>query len=113
MLVVALFASASDLSFGNSLVDFLETLMILSAVLLQIKSLVASAVFSITLFEAVFIASVADFLSVSRRFSLYLLLKCLPKFLAKDKNSYPFTYILSLGSTEYLYLYVTYDSFNY
>ena len=24
-------------------------------------------------------------------------------FLAKDKNPYPFTYILSLGSTEYLF----------
>ena len=40
---------------------FLETLVILSAILLPIKSTVASAVFWIALFAAVFIASVADF----------------------------------------------------
>ena len=40
---------------------FLEILVILSAILLPIKSPVASAVFWIALFEAVFIASVVDF----------------------------------------------------
>ena len=40
---------------------FLETLVILSAILLPIKSTVASAVFWIALFAAVFITSVADF----------------------------------------------------
>ena len=56
-------------SFGNSLLDCLETLIILSAILLLIKSLVASAVSWIALFEAVFIASAADVLAVSRSFS--------------------------------------------
>ena len=77
-------------------------LVILSAILLPIKSLVVSAVFWIALLEAVFIASVADFLAESKLFYSYLLLKFLPIFLAKDKNPYPFTYILSLGSIEYL-----------
>ena len=87
---------------GNSLLDFLETFVILSTILLPTKSPVASAVFWITLFEAVFIASVVDFLAVSISFWLYLLLKFLLIFLAKEKNPYPFTYILSLGSSEYL-----------
>ena len=43
-------------------------LVILSAMLLPIKSPVASAVFCIALFEAVFNASVVDFLAVSIRF---------------------------------------------
>ena len=43
-------------------------LVILSAILLPIKSLVASAVFSIAFFEAVFIAYVVDFLAVSISF---------------------------------------------
>ena len=47
---------------GNSLADFFfETLVILSAMLLPIKSPVASAVFWIGLFETDFIASVVDF----------------------------------------------------
>ena len=41
--------------------DYLEILVILSAILLPLKSPVASAVFRIALFEAVFIASVVDF----------------------------------------------------
>ena len=53
------------LSLGISLLtsfrDFFDALVILSAILLPIKSPVASAVFLIALFEAVFIASVADF----------------------------------------------------
>ena len=53
--------------------DF-EALVILSAILLPIKSPAASAVLRIALFEAVFIASVVDFLAVSRSFWLYLLL---------------------------------------
>ena len=68
-------------------------LVILSAILLPIKSPVASAVFWIALFDAVFIASVVDFLALSRRFWPYLLLKllaslfaCLPMFLQKNKN---------------------------
>ena len=60
-----------------SLVDFFETLVILSAILLPIKSTVASAVFWVALFEAVFIASAVDFLAVSRNFWLYVLLNFL------------------------------------
>ena len=50
---------------------FFETLVILSAILLPIKSPVASAVFWIALFEAVFIASVVEFLALSRSFWPY------------------------------------------
>ena len=42
------------------------------------------------------------FFSTITRFWPYLLLKFLPMFFAKDKNPYPFSYILSLGSIEYL-----------
>ena len=53
----------------NSFIDFFfETIVILSAILLPIKSFVASAVFRIALFEEVFIASVVDFLALSKRF---------------------------------------------
>ena len=99
---VALSTSNSVSSFGNSLVEFFETLAILSATLLPIKSPVASAVSWIALFETVFIAYVVDFLALSRNFWPYLLLKLLPIFLSKDKNPYPFKYILSLGLIEYL-----------
>ena len=73
MLVIS--TSSSISSFGNTLSDFFETLVILSAILLPIKSPVASAVFWIALFQAVFIVSVVDFLAVSKRFWPYLLLK--------------------------------------
>ena len=53
--------SASLSIVGNFLVDFYYMLVILSAILLPIKSSVASAVFSIALLEADFTASVADF----------------------------------------------------
>ena len=48
--------------------DFLKTFVILSAFLLPIKSPVAFAVFRIALFDAVFTASVVDFLALSRSF---------------------------------------------
>ena len=83
----ALFTSTSVSLFCNSLADFFETLVILSAILLPIKSPVAFAVFWIALFDAVFIASVVGFLALSRSFWPYLLLKFLPMFLAKDKNA--------------------------
>ena len=80
-------------------------LVILSAILLPVKSPVVSAVFWIAVYDAVFIASVVAFLALSISFWPYLLLKLLPIFLAKDKNPYPFTYILSVGSIEYLIFY--------
>ena len=84
------FSFVSELSFG----EVFETFVNLSAILLPIKSPVASAVFWIALFEAVLSASVADCLAWSRSFWFYLLLKFLliflpiflPIFLAKDKN---------------------------
>ena len=91
---VALSTSTSVSLFYNSLVDIFETLVISSAILLPIKSQVASAVFWIALFDAVFVASVVDFLALSRSFGPYLMLKCVPMFLAKDKNPYPFTDLL-------------------
>ena len=87
------FGICISFSFCNSLESFVEILEILSAILSPIKSPVASGVFSISLFEAVFIASVVDFFALSRKFWLYLLLKFLPMFLAKDKNPYHFIYI--------------------
>ena len=65
------FFAYSKLFFNVSLLkiffegDSYETL-ILSAILLPIKLPVASAVFKVTLFEAVFITSVVDFLALSR-----------------------------------------------
>ena len=97
--------SSSSSIVGNFLVGFLETLVILSAILLPTKSPVVSAVFCIALLEAVFIASVADFLAVSTSFFQYLLLILLAKYM----NPYPFTYILFFGSNEYL----IYSLFNY
>ena len=55
-------------------------LVILLAILLQIKSPVASAGFWIAFFDAGFIASVADVLALSKSFWTYLLLKLLPMF---------------------------------
>ena len=57
------------LSFGISLVvSFEDVFVISSAILLQIKSLVAFTVLSIALFQTVFVASVVDFLALSRSF---------------------------------------------
>ena len=95
----------SDSSFAslfcNSFDNFFETLVTLSAFFFTIKSLVASAVFWTALFEAVFIASAVDYFALSIGFWPYLLLKFLLMFLAKDKNPYPFTYFLFIGSIEY------------
>ena len=66
--------STSSSIVGNFLVDLLETIIILSAILLPTKSPIASTVFCIALLEAVVIASVADFVAVSTSFFLYLLL---------------------------------------
>ena len=78
---------ASELFWG----EFFEAFVILPALLLPIKSPVASAVFWIALFETVYNAFVAGCLPWSKSFWLYLLLnfllKFLPIFLAKDKNS--------------------------
>ena len=55
----------------NFLVDF-EALVILSVMLLPIKSPVASPVFRNALFEAVFTEFVVDLFAISRSFWLYL-----------------------------------------
>ena len=81
---------------GNFLVDFLETLVILSAILLPTKSPVASAVSCIALLEAVLIASVADFLAVSTFFSVFITHTS-----SKRHESISF-FSISLGSIEYL-----------
>ena len=72
------FVSSSLL--GNSLADFFFETLILSAILLSIKSLVASAVFWIAVFEAVFIASVVHFLALSRSFDHIYYLNFYPCF---------------------------------
>ena len=89
------FLFSGDMSLSDSFVtvselcccEFFETFVILpsydlataTAVLLPIKSPVASAAFWIALFEAVLKASVADCLAWSRSFWLYLPLKFLLK----------------------------------
>ena len=78
--IICLFSGDTYLSFGISISflvssfceDFFETLLILSAILLPIKSPVTSAAFWICLFEVVFIASVVAFLALSRSFWVYL-----------------------------------------
>ena len=70
------FSFVSELLFG----EVFETLVILSAILFQIKSLVAS-VFWIVLLEAVLSASLGDCCAWSINFCLYLLLKFLLLFL--------------------------------
>ena len=65
---VALSTPTSVSLFCKAFADFFETLVILSAILLPIKSPVASAIFSIAVFEAVSIASIVDFLALSRIF---------------------------------------------
>ena len=101
--------STSDSSLGLlfcGFLDFLETLVIFSAILFPIKSPVTSAVF-----EEVFIASVIDFLHYQEVFDhIYCLI--VYKFFARDKNPFPFTSILSLGSIEYLIFIMT-VLFNY
>ena len=57
------FVSLLGSSFCKYARGFFDAIVILSAVLLPIKSPVASAVFWIALFKAVFIAAVVDFLT--------------------------------------------------
>ena len=52
--------------FCKAFADVFGTLVFLSAILLPSKSPVASAVFWIDLFDAVFIASFVDFFALSR-----------------------------------------------
>ena len=104
--VCCLFTGDIYLSFGNCyssfsslfcvFLDFFET-FILSAILLPIKLSVASAVFWIALFEAVFIASAVDFfLRYQEFFDHTYCLNSYLFFFAKEKNPHLFTYILSL-----------------
>ena len=65
VLVVNSTSSVSSSLLCNSLTGFFDMRVILSEVLLPIKSPVASAIFCIALFDAVFNASVIDFLAVS------------------------------------------------
>ena len=74
-----LFFGASVSLFLNSLGDF-ETLVILSAILLPIKSPVASAVLWIVLFEEVFIASIEDFFNPIKVFDYIYCLNFYPCF---------------------------------
>ena len=65
---VAICTSSVSLLCGAFADFFFEELVILSSILLPIKSPLASVVFSFALFEEVFIASVADFLELSRSY---------------------------------------------
>ena len=75
----------------------LPTEVILSAILLPIRSPVASAVFCTTLLEVVFAASIPVFVAVSINLLPYLSLN----FLANDRKPYPCTYFLNFGSGDY------------
>ena len=65
---ISLLASFECNSLDFSACNSVETLVISLAILLPIKSSVASAVVLIALFETVFIESVADFLALSTSF---------------------------------------------
>ena len=84
-LYIYIFSSFSSV-FKTFCDDFFETLVISSAILLTIKSPVASAVFLIALFEAVFITYVVDFIALSRGFRLNLFFKFLLIFLANGQS---------------------------
>ena len=59
-----------------------------------------------------FFSTAKNFLTILMAHALATLFVFLPIFLANDKTSYPFTYILSLGSTEYL-IFILAILFNY
>ena len=88
------------LSFGISLLtsscDFFDALVILSAIILPIKSPVAFPG-SLSIFSP---AVLANFFHTSIPLSINDLLYLSLKFLAKDIKPYPFTNLLSLGSIE-------------
>ena len=69
---------------------------ILSAILFPMNSAVASVVLWTTFLEAVFRASSPVLVAVSNNCFQYLS----ERFLANDKNPYPLTYFLLLGSIE-------------
>ena len=93
-----IYISSGLFVFSFSFTFVLPTEVILSDILLPVKSPVASAVFCTTLLEVVFAASISVFVAVSINFLPYL-----PQnFLANDKKPYPFTYFLNFGSVEYL-----------
>ena len=65
----AAFSAPTSISLScKAFADVFETRVILYVILLPIKSLVASAVFWIALFQAGFVAYVVDFLALSRSF---------------------------------------------
>ena len=84
-LVISLSCSIFSVSFVTSPKLFygeaLETFVILSAVLSQVKSPAGSAVFRTTLFEADLIASLVDFLTGLRSYCLHLCIYCLSFYL--------------------------------
>ena len=103
-----IFSGDIYLSFGNSFSDpifsvslysvfrlfydkVFKIFVILSAILLPIKSGVPSTVLWIALFEAVLSASATDYFAWSRHFWLHLLLKFVPMFLM----IFFFTYVLT------------------
>ena len=71
----SLLFSSSFLTVSELFCEVLEAFVIFYAILLPIKSPVASTVFIIALFEAVLSASMANCSAWSRSFWLYLLLK--------------------------------------
>ena len=90
----------------NSFRDF-EILAIWSAILLRIKSPVASAVLWIVFFLSSFYCICCRFFSTIKKFITILIAYIFsnfsawaPIFLANEKNLSPFTYILTLGSIE-------------
>ena len=102
---------------------FFETLVILSAILLPIRSPVASAVFFNCSFWCCFYCICCRFFSTIKKFLIIFITYTFTHILSKGQKSNPFSYILSLGSIEYLiftrceatsvFKHVIDDSFNY
>ena len=98
LIICCLFSGGMEITSGLFVFSFVLPIeVILSAILLPIRSPVASAVFCTTLLEAVFAASIPVFVAVSINLLPYLSLN----FLANDRKSYPCTYFLNFGSGDY------------
>ena len=82
----------------SSAEDFFETLVILSVILLPIKSTVASTVLNYSFWRSFYCIHCRFFSAVKTFLTIFIA----QMFFAKDKNPYLFPYIISLGLIEYL-----------
>ena len=92
--VIVIFSGG--ISFSSTFLEFVSDFKIFLAILFPKNPHVASAVFWTTFLEVVFAASNYVFVAVSNNYFPYLL----DRFFENDKNPYPLTYFLVLGSIE-------------